>query len=49
VQGIAHSRFTSQDVVRHPLVARIVDAYEAAQAQAQAQLGVVSRRKNTKN
>jgi phosphate starvation-inducible protein PhoH and related proteins len=49
VQGIAHSRFTSQDVVRHPLVARIVDAYEAAQAQAQAQLGVVSRRKNTKS
>jgi phosphate starvation-inducible protein PhoH and related proteins len=30
VQGIAHSRFTSQDVVRHPLVARIVDAYDAA-------------------
>jgi phosphate starvation-inducible protein PhoH and related proteins len=30
VQGIAHSRFTSADVVRHPLVARIVDAYEAA-------------------
>ncbi|MGY8905416.1 MAG: PhoH family protein [Burkholderiales bacterium] len=27
--GIAISRFTSQDVVRHPLVARIVDAYEA--------------------
>jgi phosphate starvation-inducible protein PhoH and related proteins len=45
VQGIAHSRFTSQDVVRHPLVARIVDAYEAAQAQAQS--GVASRRKNT--
>jgi phosphate starvation-inducible protein PhoH and related proteins len=30
VQGIAHSRFTSADVVRHPLVARIVDAYDAA-------------------
>ena len=28
VQGIAHTRFTSADVVRHPLVARIVDAYE---------------------
>ncbi len=30
VQGIAHTRFTSADVVRHPLVARIVDAYDAA-------------------
>ncbi len=29
VQGIAFSRFTSADVVRHPLVARIVDAYDA--------------------
>jgi phosphate starvation-inducible PhoH-like protein len=31
VKGIAHTRFTSADVVRHPLVARIVDAYDAAQ------------------
>jgi phosphate starvation-inducible protein PhoH and related proteins len=29
VQGIAISRLTSADVVRHPLVARIVDAYDA--------------------
>jgi len=29
VKGIAFSRFTSADVVRHPLVARIVDAYDA--------------------
>ncbi len=29
VAGIAMCRFTSADVVRHPLVARIVDAYEA--------------------
>ncbi len=29
VQGIAFTRFTSSDVVRHPLVARIVDAYDA--------------------
>jgi phosphate starvation-inducible PhoH-like protein len=28
VRGIAFTRFGSQDVVRHPLVARIVDAYE---------------------
>ena len=30
VKGIATSRFTSADVVRHPLVARIVEAYDAA-------------------
>jgi phosphate starvation-inducible PhoH-like protein len=30
VKGIATTRFTSADVVRHPLVARIVEAYEAA-------------------
>ena len=30
VAGIATTRFTSADVVRHPLVARIVDAYDAA-------------------
>jgi phosphate starvation-inducible PhoH-like protein len=29
VRGIALTRFTSADVVRHPLVARIVDAYDA--------------------
>ena len=29
VTGIAMSRLTSADVVRHPLVARIVDAYDA--------------------
>ena len=32
VAGIASTRFTSKDVVRHPLVARIVDAYEKADA-----------------
>jgi phosphate starvation-inducible PhoH-like protein len=32
VRGIAFTRFTSADVVRHPLVARIVEAYEAASA-----------------
>ncbi|MEY4414148.1 MAG: hypothetical protein RIQ53_1441 [Pseudomonadota bacterium] len=30
VRGIAVQRFTSVDVVRHPLVARIVEAYDAA-------------------
>ena len=29
VEGIAMCRLTSVDVVRHPLVARIVDAYDA--------------------
>ena len=30
VRGIAVTRFTARDVVRHPLVARIVEAYERA-------------------
>jgi phosphate starvation-inducible protein PhoH and related proteins len=29
VKGISVTRFTSADVVRHPLIARIVDAYDA--------------------
>ena len=28
VRGVAFTRFLKEDVVRHPLVARIVDAYE---------------------
>ncbi|MCC7544132.1 MAG: PhoH family protein [Aquabacterium sp.] len=32
VKGVAFTRFNSTDVVRHPLVARIVDAYDRAQA-----------------
>ena len=34
VRGIATTRFTSADVVRHALVARIVDAYDAARSDA---------------
>ncbi len=34
VRGIAFTYFTAADVVRHPLVGRIVEAYEAAEAQA---------------
>jgi len=30
VEGIAITRLTSADIVRHPLVARIVDAYDEA-------------------
>ncbi|MEE9452782.1 MAG: PhoH family protein [Paracoccaceae bacterium] len=30
VKGIGFTRFTSKDVVRHPMVARIIDAYDAA-------------------
>lgn len=30
VEGIGFARFSSADVVRHPLVARIINAYEAA-------------------
>ncbi len=33
VRGIAFTQFGAQDVVRHPLVARIIDAYEANAAQ----------------
>jgi phosphate starvation-inducible protein PhoH and related proteins len=32
VEGVAFTHFTAADVVRHPLVARIVDAYDAARA-----------------
>jgi phosphate starvation-inducible PhoH-like protein len=32
VDGIATTRFTAADVVRHPLVARIVEAYDAARS-----------------
>ncbi|CAG2145847.1 PhoH-like protein [Cupriavidus campinensis] len=33
VRGVAFTRFSSADVVRHPLVARIVDAYDEFHAQ----------------
>jgi phosphate starvation-inducible PhoH-like protein len=33
VRGIAFTQFGAQDVVRHPLVARIIDAYEANTSQ----------------
>ena len=33
VRGIAFTEFTAQDVVRHPLVARIIDAYDASPAE----------------
>ncbi|MDZ7924024.1 MAG: PhoH family protein [Marinagarivorans sp.] len=36
VKGISFTRFTSKDVVRHPLVQRIVEAYELAEAKQQA-------------
>jgi phosphate starvation-inducible protein PhoH and related proteins len=32
VEGIGFTEFTSEDVVRHPLVARIVEAYDAARS-----------------
>lgn len=31
VDGVGFTRFTSSDVVRHPVVARIIDAYERAE------------------
>jgi phosphate starvation-inducible PhoH-like protein len=36
VKGLAFTRFTSADVVRHPLVARIVDAYDASRSRREA-------------
>ena len=44
VKGIAFTRFSSADVVRHPLVARIVDAYDA-QGSAALRAGISTRRK----
>jgi phosphate starvation-inducible PhoH-like protein len=35
VDGVAFTHFTSADVVRHPLVARIVEAYDAARREAE--------------
>ena len=32
VKGVSFNYFTSKDVVRHPLVARIIDAYERSEA-----------------
>jgi phosphate starvation-inducible PhoH-like protein len=44
VRGIAFTRFTSVDVVRHPLVARIVDAYENATKLAGPSIGITSKK-----
>ena len=35
VRGIAFTHFQSEDVVRHPLVGRIVDAYAARRAESE--------------
>lgn len=35
VKGVSFNYFTSKDVVRHPLVGRIIEAYEADEAQSQ--------------
>ncbi|MBR7801180.1 PhoH family protein [Undibacterium fentianense] len=48
VRGIAFNQFTSVDVVRHPLVGRIVDAYEeATQHQDQQDAEIVSLKQAT--
>jgi phosphate starvation-inducible PhoH-like protein len=47
VRGIAFTQFTSADVVRHPLVGRIVDAYETANAGTTAQSAALGLLKNT--
>jgi phosphate starvation-inducible PhoH-like protein len=40
VSGIAQIRFTAADVVRHPLVARIVEAYDGARRTADVREGI---------
>jgi phosphate starvation-inducible PhoH-like protein len=47
VQGIAINRLTSADVVRHPLVARIVDAYEARTPSLDAEPAPARKRRST--
>jgi len=44
VQGIAITRLSSADVVRHPLVARIVDAYDARSGEADDRLPPLPKR-----
>jgi phosphate starvation-inducible PhoH-like protein len=34
IPGIAHCRFSSEDVVRHPLVQKIIQAYEDREGEA---------------
>ena len=46
VRGIAFNRFTSADVVRHPLVGRIVDAYEESNEHNQQQSAEISQLKH---
>ncbi len=46
VQGIAINRLTSADVVRHPLVARIVDAYEARSPSLDAEAAPARKRRS---
>ena len=46
VRGIAFTQFSSADVVRHPLVGRIVDAYEAANVSASEHSAAIGLLKN---
>jgi phosphate starvation-inducible PhoH-like protein len=45
VRGIGFTYFTAADVVRHPLVARIVEAYERAEAQSGAPVAALRGRR----
>ncbi|MGX4642002.1 PhoH family protein [Massilia sp. SYSU DXS3249] len=47
VRGIAFTQFSSADVVRHPLVGRIVDAYEKATAVQE--MGALTKPATTRN
>ncbi|MDH3414380.1 MAG: PhoH family protein, partial [Gammaproteobacteria bacterium] len=39
IEGMSFTYFTSKDVVRHPLVARILDAYEAYEEESSRESG----------
>lgn len=44
VEGVATARFSEKDVVRHPLVTRIVTAYASADQEARSQTRAIRRR-----
>ena len=49
VEGISFCRLTSRDVVRHPLVQKIVNAYEAYEAKNAAREKKQAERKSSKS
>jgi len=48
VDGLSFNFFESKDVVRHPVVARIVQAYEAFDAQQAAEKAAINKANTSK-